>query len=77
MHHLDGAAGEAESHGPQGALARPVGYLVKCCSRTSFIILIGCSKCGIIGSARLTRHIALPPLSSPDLARALLAAAFP
>ena len=31
MHHFDGAAGEAESHGPEGALARPVGDLVESC----------------------------------------------
>lgn len=30
MHHLDGAAGEAEGHGPEGALAGPVGDLVHC-----------------------------------------------
>ena len=29
VHHLDGAAGEAESHGPEGALPRPVGYGVE------------------------------------------------
>ena len=32
VHHLDGAAGEAESHGPEGALARPVGDLVEGCA---------------------------------------------
>ena len=30
VHHLDGAAGESEGHGPQGALAGPVGDLVHC-----------------------------------------------
>ena len=30
MHHFDGAAGEAEGHGPEGALTGPVGYLVEC-----------------------------------------------
>ena len=29
VHHLDGTAGETESHGPEGALAGPVGNLVK------------------------------------------------
>lgn len=29
MHHLDGAAGEPEGHGPEGALAGPVGDLVE------------------------------------------------
>lgn len=29
MHHLDGAAGKTESHGPEGALSCPVGYLVE------------------------------------------------
>ena len=28
VHHFDGAAGEAEGHGPEGGLARPVGDLV-------------------------------------------------
>ena len=32
VHHFDGAAGEAEGHGPEGALAGPVGDLVKGCS---------------------------------------------
>ena len=32
MHHFDGAAGEAKCHGPEGALAGPVGDLVECCS---------------------------------------------
>ena len=32
MHHFYRAAGEAECHGPEGALARPVGYLVECCA---------------------------------------------
>jgi hypothetical protein len=29
MHHLDGAAGKTECHGPEGALSSPVGYLVE------------------------------------------------
>ncbi len=29
VHHFDGAAGEAEGHGPEGALAGPVGDLVE------------------------------------------------
>ncbi len=32
VHHFYGAAREAEGHGPEGALARPVCYLVHCCS---------------------------------------------
>ena len=32
VHHFDSAAGEAEGHGPKGALAGPVGDLVECCS---------------------------------------------
>jgi len=32
VHHFDGAAGEAEGHGPEGALAGPVGDLVEGCS---------------------------------------------
>jgi hypothetical protein len=32
MHHFDGAAGESEGHGPEGALTSPVGYLVEGCS---------------------------------------------
>lgn len=32
VHHFDGAAGKAEGHGPDGALAGPVGDLVHCCS---------------------------------------------
>ena len=32
VHHFDGAAGEAEGHGPEGALAGPVGDLIHCCS---------------------------------------------
>ena len=32
VHHFDGAAGEAEGHGPEGALAGPVGDLVHGCS---------------------------------------------
>lgn len=32
MHHFDGAAGEAKGHGPEGALAGPVGDLIECCS---------------------------------------------
>jgi hypothetical protein len=30
VHHLDGAAGETERHGPERALSRPVGNLVEC-----------------------------------------------
>lgn len=30
VHHLDGAAGKTEGHGPEGALSRPVGHLVEC-----------------------------------------------
>jgi hypothetical protein len=33
MHHLDGAAGETEGHGPQGGLAGPVSNLIEGCSR--------------------------------------------
>ena len=29
VHHLDGAAGKTEGHGPEGALTRPVGDLIK------------------------------------------------
>lgn len=29
MHHLDGAAGQTESHWPKGALASPIGDLVE------------------------------------------------
>jgi hypothetical protein len=29
VHHLDGAAGEAEGHGPEGGLAGPVGDYVQ------------------------------------------------
>lgn len=29
VHHLDGTAGETESHGPEGALTGPIGDLVK------------------------------------------------
>ena len=29
VHHFDGAAGEAEGHGPEGGLAGPVGDLVE------------------------------------------------
>ena len=32
MHHLYCAAGEAECHGPEGGLSRPVGYLVEGCA---------------------------------------------
>lgn len=32
VHHLDGTAGETEGHGPEGALAGPVGDLVEGCS---------------------------------------------
>jgi hypothetical protein len=32
MHHFDRAAGEAEGHGPEGALTGPVSYLVESCS---------------------------------------------
>lgn len=32
MHHLDGAAGQAEGHGPKRALTSPVGDLVECSS---------------------------------------------
>lgn len=28
VHHLDGAAGEPEGHGPEGALTSPVCYLI-------------------------------------------------
>jgi len=31
VHHFDGTAGEAEGHGPEGALAGPVGDLVEGC----------------------------------------------
>ena len=33
MHHFDGAAGQSEGHGPQGGLARPVGYLIQGCPK--------------------------------------------
>ena len=32
MHHFDGATGESEGHGPERALAGPVGYLIESCS---------------------------------------------
>ena len=32
MHHFDGATGESEGHGPEGALTGPVGYLIEGCS---------------------------------------------
>lgn len=32
VHHFDGAAGKTEGHGPEGALAGPVGDLVDGCS---------------------------------------------
>jgi hypothetical protein len=32
VHHFDGAAGQAECHGPEGALASPIGYLIESCS---------------------------------------------
>jgi hypothetical protein len=35
VHHFDGAAGEAEGHGPEGALAGPVGDLVEGCAGQS------------------------------------------
>ena len=31
VHHFNGAAGEAKSHGPEGSLAGPIGNLVHCC----------------------------------------------
>jgi len=31
MHHFDGAAGEAEGHGPEGALTGPIGDLIEGC----------------------------------------------
>lgn len=34
MHHFNGAAGETEGHGPEGALACPVGDLVEGCAVT-------------------------------------------
>ncbi len=37
MHHFDGAAGEAEGHGPEGALAGPVGDLVEGCPRVGSV----------------------------------------
>jgi hypothetical protein len=40
VHHFDGAAGETEGHGPQGALTRPVGDLVE---RGTGVILAACS----------------------------------
>lgn len=33
VHHFYGAAGEAEGHGPEGALTGPIGDLVEGCSR--------------------------------------------
>ena len=35
VHHFDGAACKAEGHGPEGALTRPVGYLVERCPVTA------------------------------------------
>jgi hypothetical protein len=37
VHHFDGAAGEAEGHGPEGALAGPVGDLVEGCPRVGSV----------------------------------------
>ena len=41
VHHFYGAACEAEGHGPQGALTRPVGDLVEGCSGMGGIGLVG------------------------------------
>jgi hypothetical protein len=40
VHHFDGAAGQSEGHGPEGALTGPIGYLVECCSTLSLIWLV-------------------------------------
>jgi hypothetical protein len=32
VHHFDGAAGQSECHGPEGALTSPIGYLIESCS---------------------------------------------
>ena len=48
MHHLDGAAGESERHGPEGALPRPVSDLVEGCER----VLHG-ADFGLLGGERV------------------------
>lgn len=54
VHHLYGAAGETEGHGPERALAGPVGYLVECCP--SHV-----SSCPLLSFS--------PPVSPPRAAR--------
>lgn len=45
MHHFDGAAGEAKGHGPERALAGPVGDLIECCSVVEAKLVIwGCIR---------------------------------
>ena len=58
MHHLDGAAGEAEGHGPEGALARPVGDLVEGGSCGEDVSYCGLRKSrGVQGMRRLGGHV--------------------
>jgi hypothetical protein len=51
VHHFDGAAGQSEGHGPEGALTRPVGDLVK-----------GCSEGWVLAGACHTPHLSLGEL---------------
>lgn len=55
VHHLDGAAGEAEGHGPEGGLPAPVDDLVE--GRAGGLLLVSSSDFYItIFSRRLCRH---------------------
>lgn len=70
MHHLDSTTGETEGHRPQGALAGPIGDLVKCgttrqCQDDQAFSMHARKRCGT-----RTGHIALHPLSFPGSARA-------
>ena len=53
MHHFDGAAGEAEGHGPEGGLAGPVGDLIEGCSRVEGVS--GRFSWGLVYGGRVVR----------------------
>jgi hypothetical protein len=43
VHHLDGAAGQAEGHGPEGGLAGPVGHDVEGCAVSGEVLVWDCT----------------------------------
>lgn len=72
VHHFNGAAGESKGHGPEGALAGPIGDLIGRCPESIYISQPARARRKTVNGVVHTRQIAWPLLSSPDLVKAPL-----